>query len=181
MPYWKKVKESSVFRNKWLRVDQVLLEIAKGEITDYYFVRGEPVVAVLGITKDKEVVLVRQYRPSTGKFMVDIPGGGIESGESKRQAAIREFKEETGYSLSNVRKMTSFYYDSGRSDKYSTIYVGKAICKSTPTNNSTESLEIIEMHYKCLIEKIKTGKIVEPTVKLSIMSLELSPFKSDYV
>jgi ADP-ribose pyrophosphatase len=178
---WKKIKESTIFKNKWLKIDQVWFETAKGKRVDYYFVRGAPVVAVLGITTDKKIVLVQQYRPSTGKFMTDIPGGGAEDNESKQQAAIREFKEETGYDLDKVRRLTSFYFDSGRSDKTSAIYVGLATYKTDPKHDENESLKIIEVPYKILIESIRTGKITEPTVRLSIMSLEMSPLKKLYI
>ncbi len=159
----------------------VWFETAKGRQVDYYFVRGAPVVAVLGVTIDKKIVLVKQYRPSTGKYMTDIPGGGAEDNESKKQAAKREFKEETGYDLDKVRKLTSFYFDSGRSDKYSTIYVGLATHKTDPKHDEIESLKIIEVPYKILMESIRSGKITEPTIRLSVMSFELSPLKKLYI
>mgnify|MGYP001566511194 len=62
-------------------------KLPNNKIYDYYFVRGNPVIAILGITINKDVVLVKQYRPATGKFMTDIPGGETEGGESSKQTA----------------------------------------------------------------------------------------------
>ena len=181
MSRWKKIKNKFVFENKWLKIDQVFFKLPNNKIYDYYFVRGNPVIAILGITINKDVVLVKQYRPATGKFMTDIPGGETEGGESSKQTAKREFLEETGYEITKLRKLTTFYFDSGRSDKYSTIYVGQAINKKEPLENKNEQLKRFEISYHKLLKAIKLGEITEPTLRLAILSLELSQFKEEYL
>lgn len=52
---------------------------------------------VFPLTKDNQVVLVRQYRPGPEKMMLDLPAGGISAGERAEDAAERELLEETGY------------------------------------------------------------------------------------
>ncbi len=54
-------------------------------------------VAILALTKEKQVVLARQFRPGPNRLLYEMPGGGIEDGESPLQAAARELLEETGY------------------------------------------------------------------------------------
>ena len=45
-----------------------------------------------------ETLVVEQYRPPIDRFSVELPAGLIDKGESAAQAALRELKEETGYS-----------------------------------------------------------------------------------
>ena len=44
-----------------------------------------------------DFVLVRQFRPPAGRFMIEFPAGLIEPGESPEETAVRELYEETGY------------------------------------------------------------------------------------
>ena len=58
-------------------------------------------VNIVAITPEKKVVIVRQYRFGVGKTTMEIPAGIIDGGETPEQAAIRELKEETGYTATS--------------------------------------------------------------------------------
>ncbi|KAJ3773728.1 NUDIX hydrolase domain-like protein [Lentinula raphanica] len=69
---------------------------------------GIDAVAILAILKSKtnafppSTVVVEQYRPPIDKFIVELPAGLIDEGETPEQAAIRELEEETGYKADSV-------------------------------------------------------------------------------
>jgi ADP-ribose diphosphatase len=54
-------------------------------------------VNIVAVTPEKKVVVVKQFRFGVAKTTVEIPAGLIDKGETPEQAAMRELKEETGY------------------------------------------------------------------------------------
>jgi ADP-ribose pyrophosphatase len=58
-------------------------------------------VNIVAITPEKKVVIVKQYRFGVGKTTMEIPAGIIDREETPEHAAIRELKEETGYTSTN--------------------------------------------------------------------------------
>lgn len=60
-------------------------------------------VNIVPITRDQEVVMVRQHRAGTQEYTLEIPGGGVDKKDAgPMQAALRELTEETGYVASSA-------------------------------------------------------------------------------
>jgi 8-oxo-dGTP pyrophosphatase MutT (NUDIX family) len=64
---------------------------------DFYRIQSTSWTQIVPITRDRQVVLVRQYRHGAGRLTLEIPGGLVDAGEDPGEAAMRECLEETGY------------------------------------------------------------------------------------
>jgi len=73
---------------------------------------GIDAVAVLAILRSESgafplsTVIIEQYRPPVDKFVVELPAGLIDKGETAEDAAIRELQEETGYKAKKVLQLS---------------------------------------------------------------------------
>ncbi|KAJ7156109.1 NUDIX hydrolase domain-like protein [Mycena crocata] len=73
---------------------------------------GIDAVAVLALIRSKtnafplSTIIIEQYRPPIDRFIIEMPAGLIDEGETPEQAAIRELEEETGFKASGVIEAT---------------------------------------------------------------------------
>ena len=75
-------------------------KIRPKEDATFYQLNCPDWINVVPVTKENEVVLVRQYRYGTSEETLEIPGGQMDPGDkSPMDAAVREFSEETGYGM----------------------------------------------------------------------------------
>ncbi len=69
---------------------------------DFFVIRCADWVLALPVTRDGRLVLVRQFRFGTRNLSWEPPGGVLDAGEDPVSAAVRETREETGYTPAKV-------------------------------------------------------------------------------
>jgi ADP-ribose pyrophosphatase len=81
----------------FVQVTTVTYRLPDGRRADWDLVTGPDAVAVLALTRSKEVILARQFRLGPAAILDELPGGLVDPGEMPAEAAGRELLEETGY------------------------------------------------------------------------------------
>ncbi|HYP16487.1 MAG TPA: NUDIX hydrolase [Opitutus sp.] len=79
----------------------------RGTERDFVVIDAPDWVNVVAITRDAQMVLVRQFRYGIDQFSLEIPGGVMEKGEAPLAAGLRELQEETGYVGGSARLLGS--------------------------------------------------------------------------
>ncbi|MCB9677492.1 MAG: NUDIX hydrolase [Alphaproteobacteria bacterium] len=85
-----------LFEHPIVRIDTVPVDTPIG-VRDHARLHMPDWVNILAVTARSEVVLVRQPRSGAGVVTLEIPGGCVDPGERPEDAALRELREETGY------------------------------------------------------------------------------------
>lgn len=92
-------KPLTVFETPWFRIERAL-ETVNGD--PYYVLRAPDAVVVFALTHDERIILIRQNRIARGGPTLECPAGAIEPGETPREAALRELREETGFEAGEI-------------------------------------------------------------------------------
>ncbi len=77
-------------------------------------VRTGGYAAIVAVTPDLRIPLVRQYRPAVETNLLELPCGAIDPGEAPEAAARRELLEESGCEAGELELLGRLYVDSGR-------------------------------------------------------------------
>lgn len=110
------------FDGAWVhvRVDEVRLP--SGRITTRETVEHPGAVAIVGVTTEGEVLLLRQGHHTIGRTLLGLPAGTLEPGETPEACARRELEEETGYRVGRLTHLASYFTSPGYTDERLTIF-----------------------------------------------------------
>lgn len=88
------------------------------QVQEYHSLKLADYSAVLAVTTEGKIPLVRQYRPAQRRFTLELPSGFVDPAEEPSQAAIRELREETGLQTDHVEPLGGLLPDSGRLENH---------------------------------------------------------------
>lgn len=156
---WRVLNSAYVFDNPFVRVRQDHCKLPSGLETDFFTVEIRNWAMVVAFTPENDMVLVRQYRHSTGQELIELPAGVIKSGESPKDAIQREFSEETGFELINVEEVGSWFTMSGKSNCQVTVFVGQTGKKKSQKLDREETVQVLFRPAKKVLEMIRDNEI----------------------
>ena len=154
---WKELARELVFRKYSRGIEKVKYLLPNGEEKDYYLKKEGPAVAILALTKDRQVILVKQFRPGPQEILNELPGGFIGENETPEQAAERELLEETGYK--GKIKFVTTYFDCAYSTMNRYCFVVTDSQKEVEQKlDNTEFAEVVLMPLNEFRELLKNGQ-----------------------
>ena len=141
---WTTLKSEYLFRRPWLTARRDTCQLPDGRINDEYYVLEYPTwVHVVAVTKEGEMVIIRQYRHGLGRTCFEIVAGCVEEGEEPLAAAQRELLEETGYSGGEWREAMQFSCNASAMNNITHSYVAIGVEKTSEQHlDASEDIEI---------------------------------------
>ncbi|MFL5738081.1 MAG: NUDIX hydrolase [Actinomycetota bacterium] len=123
--------------------------------------------AVVAITGNADILLVRQFRPALRAETLEVPAGLLDvEGESPRDCAVRELVEETGHDARNVRSLGSFLTSPGMTDERFHLYRADAVpIAGAPPE---KGIEIVRMPFASALRQVETGGLQDVKTALAI-------------
>jgi len=172
----KTLKRESKFKGHIFEVavDEVLLPDGKTAGRELIFHKGA--VAVLAVTPEGKIIIVKQYRKAIEAVSYEIPAGKLEVGEAgdEMAAAARELEEETQYK-GDLELIYEFYTAIGFCNERIKLYVATNLkpVENPRPQDADETLELLEVTLKEAKDLIQTGEICDAKTIMAIQYWDL--------
>jgi ADP-ribose pyrophosphatase len=142
-----------VFHGKLIRVEVQSWSAGEREV-----VRHPGACAVVALTSEGDVLLVRQFREAVRETLMEIPAGVFHvEREDPAACAARELLEETGYRASNIRVLGSIYTSPGFADERIELFLADAI----PDGEAEDGIEVVRMPFQEALDAVREGHITD--------------------
>jgi ADP-ribose pyrophosphatase len=168
------LEKSVAYKGKFLdfHLDRVLLP--NGETTTREYLHHPGAVAAIPLLDNGEIILVKQFRYPTGKVLLEIPAGKLESGEEPEECVRRELIEEIGYDPGRITHLISVWTTPGFTDEIIHLYLATDLKPCSGNLDSDEFLEVIKMKKEELLEQINSHTLMDgkTSLALAIMGLK---------
>ena len=166
----KKISGEVIYDGKVVRLEKDVVLCPNNNEAYREIVRHNGGAAVLCVTNDNKVILVKQFRYAYNEFLYEIPAGKLELNEDPLVAAEREFEEETGNKAQNIEFLNVIYPTCGYCDEKIYLYLVTDF-KQTKTNLDED--EFVETYYidlKDVYKMILNGEIKDAKTICAINS-----------
>ncbi|UUX34017.1 NUDIX hydrolase [Fundicoccus culcitae] len=156
-----------VFDGKIIQVYKNQLEIEAGLVVERELIHHQPAAAVLAITNEAKVILVKQYRPAVAQAIFEIPAGLLDRMDQNFEEALvgakRELEEETGYRANKWQALQTFYLSPGYLNEEITLFIATDLylAPNPLAQDEDERIEIFYFSKDEIKNLLMKGKIVD--------------------
>ena len=157
-----------------LRVDTI--DLPGGGSSRREIVEHDSSVVVVPIDENRRVLMVKQYRKATERFLLEVPAGGLEPGELPEDAALRELQEEIGFTAGNLQSITGFWMAPGFCTEYMFSYIATRLTQSVLPADVDENIEVISIPFEKIPHLIYLGDIQDgKSIATLLMAMHVFP------
>ena len=153
------MRKSRVYDGIVIGIDVYNLTI-EGRKVKREIIKHPGAAAMLVFDEKGKIILVRQHRFPHG-YILEIPAGTLEKGESPRHCAIREIQEETGYKAKGMTHLITYSPSVGYNTEKIHCFVASGLTPVKMKLDTDEFITVKKMELPRLIKMIKSGKIID--------------------
>lgn len=172
IPYTAKSSQIA-FSCPWYSVRQDQIDLPDGSQGSYNVVTmPHGAVFVLPILPTGEILMVHHYRHTVGKWLWEIPAGGIKEGQTATDAATDELAEEVGGTSDQIEYVGEFFTAVGFCDEVCHVYVAKNVQMGATDHEPLEVMEIVPVRAEDAFDMARNGQIADALSALAMLRAE---------
>ena len=148
-----------------VRLDTVLTP--SGEEVEREVVVHTDAVAIVPITAESEVLLLRQYRQPLGRYLLELPAGKLDvPGEPPETTARRELQEEVHRTAERWQHLTTFHNSAGWSTERTHVYLARDLQEVGPpdgfeADSEEADMEVVVVPFDVALARMHQGELTD--------------------
>ena len=151
----------TLYQGKVFRLSRENVTLKNGVTVDFDIIRHPGASAIVPVSQGNKLILIKQYRHATGKFIWEIPAGTLEPDESPLECATRELAEETGYQADKWEKLGLITPLPGYSDETIHLFLAQDLVPARQNLDKDEMLDVHEVGLTEAVEMVHKGAILD--------------------
>jgi ADP-ribose pyrophosphatase len=174
----KTIRSQSIFKGKIIELCVDEVELPNGKLATRELIKHPGAVAVIAVTDEGKLVLVKQFRKPLERALFEIPAGKLDPGEDPKACALRELKEETGYTCRDIEHVVSFATSPGFADEVLHIYYTDTLISGERHLDEDEFLDNYEVTLEEALKLMKTEAIFDAKTVFAVQFLQMKQGQS---
>ncbi|UTL71175.1 ADP-ribose pyrophosphatase [Bacillus halotolerans] len=171
----KTIAKEQIFSGKVIDLYVEDVELPNGKTSKREIVKHPGAVAVLAVTDEGKIIMVKQFRKPLERTIVEIPAGKLEKGEEPEYTALREPEEETGYTAKKLTKITAFYTSPGFADEIVHVFLAEepSVLEEKRELDEDEFVEVMEVTLEDALKLVESREVYDAKTAYAIQYLQL--------
>ena len=147
------------------------IKVPNGNIVKWDFIGHKGAAAVVPVTEDGKILMVRQYRNALDRYTLEVPAGGLNSIEEPTlDAASRELEEETGYRSEEIEFLVSIYTTVAFCNEMVDVYLAEDLYPGEQHLDDAEDIRVEAHELSDLLDMIYSGTMQDAKTVAAILA-----------
>ena len=164
--------ENLIFDGNILHVYRDDIYLPDGKEATREYVKHLGAVCVVPLTDEGEVICVKQYRYAHKRIVLEMPAGKLDSAdEDRREAALRELREETGALCETLTFIGDIIPSPAVLTERISMYLAEGLTFTDTDFDEDEFLEIVKIPLDTLVKMIMDGEVADAKTQAAILKV----------
>jgi ADP-ribose pyrophosphatase len=165
------------YSGRVLDLDVDTVRFPDGSVGELEMIRHPGASAVVPFADDPRstdptVLLIRQFRHATERYVWEIPAGRLEPGEAPEACARRELEEEAGVTAGDLRRLTTIYTTPGFTDERIHLFLATGLAAGTARREPDEFVEVHRKRWSEVLGLIERGDVEDAKTLVTLLFVE---------
>ncbi len=168
---WTTLSTERIYENPWYALRQDLVRTHTGKQITYTYLEHPGAVAVVPVTQDGKIILIKSYRYTVKDWCWEVPMGGREH-DDLEVAARKELLEEVGGVSTSLEYVNFFYASNGVSNTRCDVFLARGVEVGASQPEDAELIEIEVFPQDEVFRMARAGDITDGMSALSLFLCE---------